>query len=88
MEFENTSGKQVPSSNADIVFGADGAFSVARLQHQLRHDKFDYQQYYIDCGYKELTIPPTADGEFAMEVNALHIWPRKRLYADRITQFG
>lgn len=77
MEFENTSGKQVPSSNADIVFGADGAFSVARLQHQLRHDKFDYQQYYIDCGYKELTIPPTADGEFAMEVNALHIWPRK-----------
>ncbi|MEO7984135.1 MAG: FAD-dependent monooxygenase, partial [Bacteroidota bacterium] len=26
---------------------------------------------------KELTIPPTAEGNFAMEVNALHIWPRK-----------
>ncbi len=77
MEFESTSGKQVPSSKADIVFAADGAFSAARMQHQLRHDKFDYQQYYIDCGYKELTIPPTAEGEFAMEVNALHIWPRK-----------
>jgi len=42
----------------------------------LQHDKFDYQQHYIDCGYKELTIPPNADGDFAMEVNALHIWPR------------
>ena len=77
IEFTNTSGKQLPSSKTDIIFGADGAFSAARLQHQLQHDKFDYHQYYIDCGYKELTIPPTADGEFAMEVNALHIWPRK-----------
>lgn len=77
LEFENTSGANVPSASADLVFGADGAFSAARLQHQLRHDKFNYQQYYIDCGYKELTIPPTADGNFAMEVNALHIWPRK-----------
>lgn len=62
---------------ADLIFGADGAFSAARLQHQLHHDKFDYQQFYIDCGYKELTIPATANGEFAMHVNALHIWPRK-----------
>lgn len=77
LEFENTSGANVPPARADLVFGADGAFSAARLQHQLRHDKFNYQQYYIDCGYKELTIPPTADGNFAMEVNALHIWPRK-----------
>jgi kynurenine 3-monooxygenase len=77
IEFENFKGEQIPASKADIVFAADGAFSAARMQHQIRHDKFDYQQYYIDCGYKELTIPPTAAGEFAMEVNALHIWPRK-----------
>lgn len=77
IEFENTKGRQIPSSKTDIVFGADGAFSAARMQHQLQHERFDYSQYYIDCGYKELTIPPTADGEFAMEVNALHIWPRK-----------
>jgi kynurenine 3-monooxygenase len=61
----------------DLLFGSDGAFSAARLQHQLQHDKFNYQQYYIDCGYKELTIPATANGDFAMEINALHIWPRK-----------
>jgi kynurenine 3-monooxygenase len=60
-----------------LIIGSDGAFSAARLQHQLHHEKFNYQQYYIDCGYKELTIPPTAEGDFAMEVNALHIWPRK-----------
>ena len=77
MEFENTNGKSLPSSKTDLIFGADGAFSAARLQHQLQHDKFDYSQYYIDCGYKELTIPATASGDFAMEVNALHIWPRK-----------
>lgn len=77
IEFENTAGKQLASSKADIIFGADGAFSAARLQHQLQHDKFDYHQYYIDCGYKELSIPPTAEGEFALDENALHIWPRK-----------
>ena len=65
------------SDNFDILFAADGAFSAARMQHQLQHQQFDYHQYYIDCGYKELTIPPTANGDFAMEVNALHIWPRK-----------
>jgi kynurenine 3-monooxygenase len=68
---------QTETFNYERIFGADGAFSITRLQHQLQHDRFDYQQYYIDCGYKELTIPPTASGDFALEVNALHIWPRK-----------
>ncbi len=68
---------QLQTLNFDLLFGSDGAFSAARLQQQLHHQKFDYNQYYIDCGYKELTIPPTPDGNFALEVNALHIWPRK-----------
>ena len=62
---------------ADLVFGADGAFSAARLAHMLQHPKFEYQQYYIDCGYKELSIPPGENGTFLLEKNALHIWPRK-----------
>lgn len=70
-------GSQLAAHHSQLIFGSDGAFSAARMQHQLQHDKFNYSQYYIDCGYKELTIPPTAAGEFAMEVNALHIWPRK-----------
>jgi len=30
----------------------------------------------LDHSYKELTIPPNAKGDFRMEVQALHIWPR------------
>jgi len=67
---------QLVTHNSQLIFGADGAYSAARLQHQLQHDRFQYQQHYIDYGYKELTIPPLADGSFRMEKNALHIWPR------------
>jgi kynurenine 3-monooxygenase len=74
--FEDTN-HQLSTTNFELLFGSDGSFSAARLQHQLQHNKFDYQQHYIDCGYKELTIPPTQNGDFALEVNALHIWPRK-----------
>ncbi len=72
-----TNNNQIETVYFDLLFGSDGAFAASRLTHQLQHSKFDYHQYYIDCGYKELTIPPTKNGDFAMEVNALHIWPRK-----------
>jgi len=42
-----------------------------------RLDRFDYSQSYLAHGYKELTIPPAADGVWWMEKHALHIWPRK-----------
>lgn len=60
---------------ADVMFGADGAFSAMR-QSFLRQDRFNYQQYYIEHGYKELSIPPTKDGDFAIAPDGLHIWPR------------
>jgi len=60
---------------ADALVGADGAFSAVRARLQ-RMNRFDYQQSYLTHGYKELTIPATAGGGFAMEPNALHIWPR------------
>jgi kynurenine 3-monooxygenase len=77
INFENATNGEWSMVKGELIFGADGAFSAARLAYQLQHEKFDYQQYYIDCGYKELTIPPTKDGDFAMHINALHIWPRK-----------
>lgn len=61
----------------DLLFGADGAYSAARLAHMTQHHKFEYHQYYIDCGYKELSIPAGENGAFLLEKNALHIWPRK-----------
>ena len=62
--------------NFELLFGADGSYSATRLTHQLQHDRFQYQQFYIDYGYKELHIPAGNNGEFLLEKNALHIWPR------------
>lgn len=59
----------------DLIFGADGAYSQLR-QAMLRTNRFNYEQFYIEHGYKELTIPPTKDGDFAINPQALHIWPR------------
>lgn len=72
-----TSNHQLSTINHQLLFAADGAFSAARLQHQLHHEKFDYSQFYIDCGYKELNIPAGENGKFLLDKNALHIWPRK-----------
>jgi kynurenine 3-monooxygenase len=74
--FENAIDYRLKTIDFQLLFGADGAYSAARLQHMLNHDHFDYLQFYIDFGYKELHIPPGKNGEFVMEKNALHIWPR------------
>jgi len=60
----------------DYIIGADGAFSAVRSAFQFT-DRFDYEQDYIDHGYKELHIPPGAGGSFQLEKNYLHIWPRE-----------
>lgn len=58
-----------------VIAGADGAYSAVRQAFQ-RRDRFDYSQDYLPHGYKELAIPPTADGGFQLDKHALHIWPR------------
>ena len=64
-------------ARGDAVIGVDGAFSAVRQSMQLKIDNFQYDESYLAHGYKELTIPPAAGGEWQMEKNALHIWPRK-----------
>ncbi len=63
------------SDRGDLILGADGAFSVMRSK-MLRSDRFNYQQQFIEHGYKELCIPPAPDGGFRLDPNGLHIWPR------------
>jgi kynurenine 3-monooxygenase len=75
LSFEHN--REVTNSNFQLLFGSDGAYSSARLAHMLQHNLFEYQQHYIDCGYKELSIPAGENGSFLLEKNALHIWPRK-----------
>ena len=60
----------------DLIIGADGAFSSVRFALQAS-DRFEYAQTYIEHGYKELRIPSGDKGEFLMEKEALHIWPRE-----------
>lgn len=76
INFENTLNHKPQTTNFQLLFGSDGAYSAARLTHHLQHDRFQYQQYFIDFGYKELNIPAGEGGIFLMEKNALHIWPR------------
>ncbi|WP_066832509.1 FAD-dependent oxidoreductase [Rufibacter ruber] len=59
----------------DVIFAADGAYSMVRLS-LMKTDRFNYEQSYLNYGYKELTIPPGAEGAWQLEKNALHIWPR------------
>ncbi|MBC8124948.1 MAG: FAD-dependent monooxygenase [Candidatus Kapabacteria bacterium] len=72
--FVLSSGETI-QSEADILFGADGAFSAVRSRMQIT-DQFDYSQTYLEHGYKELHIPAGDAGTFQLEQHALHIWPR------------
>lgn len=73
--FEDENGNR-SEFKADRVIGSDGAFSAIRYEMQTK-GRFDYSQTYLDHGYKELSIPPTANGEFQLDKNCLHIWPRE-----------
>ncbi|MFZ4058559.1 MAG: FAD-dependent oxidoreductase [Ferruginibacter sp.] len=76
IHFENSKKGRNIEIHADLIFASDGAFSAGRESHQHQHNRFQYQQYFIDYGYKELSIPAGTAGSFQLEKNALHIWPR------------
>ncbi|OEY99392.1 MULTISPECIES: NAD(P)/FAD-dependent oxidoreductase [Stenotrophomonas] len=59
----------------DTLIGADGAGSALRAAMNRKHP-LDERIEFLDHSYKELEIPPTEDGGFRIEANALHIWPR------------
>jgi kynurenine 3-monooxygenase len=59
---------------ADVVLAADGAGSEVR-RSLVASGAIVATEELLDHGYKELTLA-TPDGEFALEPNALHIWPR------------
>ena len=58
----------------DVVLGADGFGSVVRTSLQSR-GRVAVATDPLDVGYKELTIAPI-EGDFALDPDALHIWPR------------
>lgn len=75
LHLENMETGEKRQETYDRVFGTDGAFSAIR-NRLMRTDRFNFEQRYLDHGYKELSIPPNPDGSHKIETNALHIWPR------------
>jgi kynurenine 3-monooxygenase len=72
----------------DTLIAADGAGSPVR--HAIMHgciERFDFSQKWLEHGYKELHIPAGTGGEFLIEKNALHIWPRHKFMMIALPNF-
>ena len=73
--FVNDHDRTAQPQPFEALLGADGAGSGLReamRPHVALGERFEPLLH----GYKELEIPPAADGGFRIEPNALHIWPR------------
>ena len=70
---------EIQTLKADVILATDGAGSAARKSFERQGNKmrFDFSVKYLDTGYKELSLPAKADGSWAIDENALHIWPRE-----------
>lgn len=69
---------EIKSVDTTITLGTDGSASAIRAAYynKSRQLRFSFSQSYLDHGYKELHIPPSSDGNFLLQKDALHIWPR------------
>lgn len=72
--FINDKG-EVVKDKADVILSTDGAFSAVR-DAMIRYPRYNFSQTYENYGYKELEIVPDENGDFQMDMNSLHIWPR------------
>ena len=73
--FENAHTNEKQTIYADVLIGADGAFSAVRKQMVKQHNHvYNYNE--IEHDYKELLIPAGKNGTHLLDKNALHIWPR------------
>ncbi|GAA4826859.1 kynurenine 3-monooxygenase [Marinicella pacifica] len=61
----------------DYMLACDGAGSVTRQQMQQHSDNATtFSSELLDHAYKELYLPPDKNGDFQLDKNALHVWPR------------
>lgn len=75
MTFLDRQTTKEEEASADLIVGADGAFSTVR-KLMTKRPLYNFNQTYIEHGYMELCIPAEDGGKFAMAKNNLHIWPR------------
>jgi kynurenine 3-monooxygenase len=72
---------------AATVIAADGAGSAVRQAMEQQLAEMQSNSAFLDHGYKELHIPPGPNGEFLLEKNALHIWPRHQFMMIALPNF-
>jgi kynurenine 3-monooxygenase len=63
-----TGTNETVNQKADLIVGADGAFSTVR-RHFMKQPMFNFSQTYIEHGYVELCMPPGQDGEVSILVS-------------------
>lgn len=71
---ETTDGKQIKLPYSYVI-AADGANSPMR-KSLTAHLKSETSINILPHGYKELTLPASATGQYQLDPHALHIWPR------------
>ena len=67
VKLKNLNNGEVFEDQADLVFAADGAFSAVRYNAMQKVDRFNYSQFYIEDGYKELLLPADENGNYQLE---------------------
>ena len=67
-------GAATEEAGFELLFGTDGAPSAVRTA-MVEHAGVDESVEFMEWGYKELVFPAGEDGGWALEENALHIWP-------------
>jgi kynurenine 3-monooxygenase len=75
-QFLDTEANQSHTVDAPVTVATDGAWSAVRKTMLSTVQNFNYAQSFEAHGYKELTIPAGPNGEYQIEKEALHIWPR------------
>ena len=75
LQVMNQETSESSTVNYDYLIGADGGGSQVRESMKALQET-EFSAELLDHSYKELNIPPGADGEFQLEPEALHIWPR------------
>ncbi len=91
--IENTETGERYKVKGDTLIATDGAGSAVR-QAMMNGgvERFNYQQEFLEHGYKELVIPPKLERgrpvrQFQMEKNALHIWARHQFLMIALPNF-
>lgn len=76
--LKNSETGKASEIQSDVVFATDGAFSAVRYRAMQLLNGFQYEQRYVEDGYREILLPANDDGSYKLEKETLHIWPRGR----------